>query len=64
TPSTRWAFFIVQRNISVACGLKSRGAVNQYGCWLSVNAMLAETKGVLAYRSSPSGEHARRSVDE
>jgi hypothetical protein len=44
--------------------IKCRGVVNQYGSWLSVNAMLAETKGVLAYRSSPPGEHARRSVDE
>ncbi|MBN4178281.1 hypothetical protein GSU75_05585 [Pseudomonas savastanoi pv. phaseolicola] len=44
--------------------IKCRGAVNQYGSWPPVNAMLAETKGVLAYRSSPPGEHARRSVDE
>ncbi|WP_221034690.1 hypothetical protein, partial [Pseudomonas syringae] len=61
---TRWAFFVTQISISRRLRIKCRGAVNQYGSWLSVNAMLAETKGVLAYRSSPPGEHARRSVDE
>ncbi len=45
--------FVAQISISRRLRIKCRGAVNQYGSWLSVNAMLAETKGVLAYRSSP-----------
>lgn len=53
TPGTCRAFFVVQKYILNRLRIKSHGAVNQYGSWLLVNAMLAETKGVLAFSSSP-----------